>query len=253
VERHFLDHHFSEAYHQTDRAWVAGGIPGNHLSPGLLTLLRQVVAEERRYPGKLTPMLCRQLSGRHVAVFKWRKKLKAGPSRPHAVPETITLADRPMALLAWLKSHSGGTLESLWKDLLPGDADDELKHLWYHDLHWVLNQGYGLLLSDSTLHLAKQENVQRGGGKPKPVTAARKGAPERESKPTEKEEKEVREANGELPRGTAGLYALSGTTLAGEPKSFAALTTRGLWPLQRRLQDEEEEEEEKKVDLFDSW
>ena len=172
VEQHFVEHHLYQAYQAVDRAWVSGGIPGNHLSPGLLTLLRDVVAEERRYPSKLTPMLCRQLSGRHVAVFKWRKKLKAGPSRPHGVPSDIILADRPRKLLDWLSEKSGGNLEVLWKDLMPEGADDEMKHLWYHDLHWVLNQGYGLLLADSTLHLAKKPEGK--GGK---TGAPKKDAP----------------------------------------------------------------------------
>ena len=172
VERHFLEHHFAEVFHHTPKAWVPGGVQGYLLSPGLLTLLRQTVAEERRYPGRLTPMLCRQLSGRHVAVFKWRKKLKAGPARPHTVPEDIVLADRPQLLLEWLKENSGKNLEQLWKDLLPENVEPAQKHLWYHDLHWILNQGYALLLADSTLHLAR-----KGEGEEKPgKKGAAKGA-----------------------------------------------------------------------------
>ena len=86
VERHFAENHFEEVFEETNRAWVMGDIRGNLLSPGLLTLLKQGVAEEKRYPASLMPVVCRQLSGRHVAVFKWKKKLKVGPSRPHAVP-----------------------------------------------------------------------------------------------------------------------------------------------------------------------
>lgn len=200
VERHFLEHHFAEVFHHTPKAWVPGGVPGNELSPGLLTLLRQTVAEERRYPGRLTPMLCRQLTGRHVAVFKWRKKLKAGPARPHAVPTDIVLADRPQQLLVWLKDNSGKNLEQLWKDLLPKAVDDTTKHAWYHDLHWVLNQGYALLTSDSALHVArtgekedgekkpggkKQGRKKEGGKKPEPKKAEGK-KPDVEKPETEK-------------------------------------------------------------------
>ena len=161
VERHFVEHHFDQAFQETGRAWVGGNIRGNLLSPGLLALLRQTVAEERRYPGKLTPILCRQLSGRHVAVFKWKRKLKAGPSRPHSVPGDIAIADRPLALLNWVKKHSGHKLELLWKDVLPEGINDSEKAEWYHDLHWLLNQGYLLLMADSTIHLAKKET--KGG------------------------------------------------------------------------------------------
>jgi len=114
------------------------------------------VAEERRYPGKLTPLLCRQLSGRHVAVFKWRRKLKAGPSRPHPVPDKIVIADRLMSLLSWITENSGRKLEHLWEDLLPNEIGDEEKTGWYHDLHWLLNQGYVLLMADSTIHRSKR-------------------------------------------------------------------------------------------------
>ena len=167
VERHFGEHHFEEAFQETGRAWVGGNIRGNLLSPGLLTLLRHTVSEERRYPGKLTPILCRQLSGRHVAVFKWKRKLKAGPSRPHPVPEKVVIADRPLALLKWITTHSGRKLEHLWNDLLPQEISDKEKVGWYHDLHWLLNQGYILLMADSTIHRAKAESgegaAQRGG------------------------------------------------------------------------------------------
>ena len=236
VEEHFLEHHFTDAYYQVERAWVSGGIPGNQLSPGLLTLLRDVVAEERRYPSKLTPMLCRQLSGRHVAVFKWRKKLKAGPSRPHSIPTDIILADRPRTLLEWLVANSGKNLDDLWKSVLPEDADDATKHAWYHDLHWVLNQGYGLLLGNGVLHLAK-------GGE---GVAAKKAAKKAVKKTARKDAKS--KGVGAAPRGTAGLYAISGRTLAGEPKSVEGLCGRGLWPQPGRLIKEEDEEDEEPRD-----
>lgn len=155
VERHFTDHHFKHLFVEVDRAWVPGNIAAKLLSPALLTLLKETVAEERRYPSKLTPVLCRQLSGRHLAVFKWKKKLKAGPARPHAVPEDLKLADRPQQILDWIEKNSGKNLEALWKECLPEGAADELKHSYYHDLHWLLNQGYVLLMADSTVHLAK--------------------------------------------------------------------------------------------------
>lgn len=155
VERHFADHHFKHIFAQVDRAWVPGNFPAKLLSPAFLTLLKATVADERRYPSKLTPILCRQLSGRHLAVFKWKKKLKAGPARPHAVPDDIQLAERPQKMLAWILENSGKNLEDLWKGVLPEEADKETKQHFYHDLHWLLNQGFVLLMADSTIHLAK--------------------------------------------------------------------------------------------------
>lgn len=155
LERHFQDNHFKSVFAEVEKAWVPGNVPGKNVSPGLLTLLKATVMEERRYPAKLTPLLCRQLSGRHLAVFKWQKKLKAGPARPHAIPSDINLAERPAQLLAWLKGNSGKNLEDLWKDILPEGADDSIKRGYYHDLHWILNQGYALLMADGILLLAK--------------------------------------------------------------------------------------------------
>jgi len=185
VERHFSENFFEKAFEETNRAWVMGDIAGNLLSPGMLTLLKRTVAEEKRYPANLMPLVCRQLSGRHVAVFKWNKKLKVGPSRPHAVSTETPLAERPQAIINFLESNSGKELKDLWETLLPEDATDEVKHEWFHDLHWLLNQGHAILLSDTTLHLAKP------GGTPAP--AKKKSAPKKEKK----DEESQAEAEGE--------------------------------------------------------
>ena len=139
---------------------MPGNVQAKLVSPALLTLLKATVADERRYPSKLTPILCRQLSGRHLAVFKWKKKLKAGPARPHAVPEDIQLAERPQSILAWITENSGKNLEDLWNGILPENSDEDTKRNYYHDLHWLLNQGFVLLMADSTIHLAKAKVVE---------------------------------------------------------------------------------------------
>jgi len=259
VERHFLQHHFDEVFQTCNRAWVEGNIAGNHLSPGLLTLLRHAVAEERRYPGKLTPMLCRQLSGRHVAVFKWRRKLKAGPSRPHPVPEDIAIADRPMSLLNWISENSGKKLEHLWKAVLPAEISDKDKLGWYHDLHWLLNQGYVLLMADSTIHRAKRPGEDDQGaapGKAKQAKRREQRSKPKDSAPPKKgqqlpPEKVLAPSSVSASQGAPGLYALTGRTLSGVPKSPESLRGRGLWPLLSRLEesldegaDEDDGEEE---------
>ncbi len=244
VERHFLENHFEDVYQVTSRAWVSGNIPGNHLSPGLLTLLRQTVAEERRYPGSLTPMLCRQLSGRHVAVFKWRRKLKAGPSRPHPVPGDIVIADRPKSLLTWIAENSGRKLELLWNHFLPEEVGEQEKLGWYHDLHWLLNQGYVLLMADSSIHLAKKQVGGDQASSPSKATEGRKGgSPAKMAKAPETHPRgrgQVARAGGR--EGAAGLYALGARTLSGLPKRPDLLKGRGLWPLPQRLETEGGEE-----------
>lgn len=210
VERHFIDQHFKHLFAEVDRAWVPGNIAARLLSPALLTLLKETVAEERRYPSKLTPVLCRQLSGRHLAVFKWKKKLKAGPARPHAIPEDLKLADRPQQILDWVEKNSSKNLEALWKDCLPEGAPDELKHSYYHDLHWLLNQGYVLLMADSTVHLAKArvtaappETEEQPATPKEPETPAAKTseekAPEEKAPEMQGETKETEQSETPIP------------------------------------------------------
>jgi len=178
VEQHFLANHFKAAFEETDRAWVMGDIQGKFLSPGLLTLLKNSVTEEKRYPSNLMPVVCRQLSGRHVAVFKWNKKLKVGPSRPHAVAPDAKLSERPQAIIDYLKENSGKKLKNLWDKFLPDDAEESVKSEWYHDLHWLLNQGHAILLSDTSLHLSKQGDGEKGPAK-KAAPKAKKEAAEK--------------------------------------------------------------------------
>ncbi len=188
VERHFAENHFDEVFEETDRAWVMGDIRGNLLSPGLLTLLKRGVAEEKRYPAKLMPVVCRQLSGRHVAVFKWKKKLKVGPSRPHAVPTDTPLAERPRAIIDHLVKKSGVALKDFWEAVMPEGVTDEQKHDWFQDFQWLLSQGHIILLSDTTVHIAK-----RGEGDTPP---AKKAAAKKEVKP---EPEEVKTPEAEAP------------------------------------------------------
>ena len=184
VERHFAENHFDQVFEETDRAWVMGDIRGNLLSPGLLTLLKRGVAEEKRYPGKLMPVVCRQLSGRHVAVFKWKKKLKVGPSRPHAVPEDTPLAERPRAIIDHLLKHSGVALKEFWEAVMPAEITDEQKHEWFQDFQWLLSQGHIILLSDTTVHIAKR-------GEENPPPSKKADSPKKEvSKPSEEKPSE---------------------------------------------------------------
>lgn len=192
VEQHFLANHFEAAFEETKRAWVMGDIQGKFLSPGLLTLLKDSAVEEKRYPANLMPIVCRQLSGRQVAVFKWKKKLKVGPSRPHAVPADMALAERPKAIIDYLVKTSGKKLEQFWSTIFTDETSDEQKAEWYHDLHWLLNQGHAILLSDTTLHLAKSGNQEQHPAKKVTKKEAKPSKePEANAKQTSHEEEET--------------------------------------------------------------
>jgi hypothetical protein len=157
VEQHFLTSGFDHVYNAGKNVSVLANVPQKLISPELMATLRHVVAEEKRYPGKLASFLCRQMSGRHLAVFKWKKRLHCGPARPRQVPDDMVMADRPSKLFHWVLDHPSGNLDKMWKDCLPDGIEDDTRHAWYHDLHWLINEGLVLLFSDGTLHAAKEQ------------------------------------------------------------------------------------------------
>ncbi len=148
------------------------------------TLLRNTVSEEKRYPGNLASILCRQMSGRHLAVFKWKKRLHCGPARPKRVPDDMVMADRPAKLFHWVIDNPGGNIDAMWKVCLPADIDDEARHTWYHDLHWLINEGIVLLFPDGTLHAAKELEKKPPEPAKQPTEAERETKPEKEPEKT---------------------------------------------------------------------
>ena len=171
---HFETHLFEGTFQATHRADVDSKIPGKKVSPGLLTLLKETIADQRRYPGKLGPFLCRQLSGRHLAVFKWQGKLHCGPSRPHAIAIDTKLAERPAIMLAWILGNPGGGIDALWKTVLPEDITDETKKNWFHDLHWMINEGYVILLSSGHIFSSDHSTAPKKAATPKKEVAPKK-------------------------------------------------------------------------------
>ncbi len=195
VEQHFLEHGFEKEFYQGKAVSALANIPPKMISAGLMTLLRNTVAEEKRYPGNLASILCRQMSGRHLAVYKWKKRLHCGPARPRHVSKDLLMADRPGKMFQWVTDHAGGNIDELWKECLPAEIDEATRHTWYHDLHWLINEGLVLLLSDGTLHAAKEQGdneaqSKQAGGKKKAAKkkVAKKAANKADLKPELKTE-----------------------------------------------------------------
>ena len=184
VEEHFKTNGFAEEFENGNMMSALGNIHVKKISPGLFTLLKTTVAEEKRYPGKLASILCKQMSGRHLAVYKWKKKLHCGPARPKRIAEDVVMADRPTMLYKWVSEHPSGNLDEMWKACLPADIDDETKKQWYHDLHWLINEGQVLLFSDGKLHTAKEKAPEVKAQKPKP---AKKEVKEEVKEPSKEE------------------------------------------------------------------
>lgn len=155
VQEHFVANHFDSAFESRLKAWVPSDINARLLSPELLVALKTVIAEERKFPQKLSAFLCRQFTGRRLAAYKFRGKLKCGPSRPKAVPADANFAERPAKILDWLAANSGKSLEKLHADLVGAEASHEAKKAWDGDLMWLLREGYAILLPTLEVHLAK--------------------------------------------------------------------------------------------------
>jgi len=152
VERHFAAHGFDKAFRKVNKAETSGKVPAKHLSPALLESLKSASFHTRKHPAMMIPPVCRMLESLHLPVFKRSGKLFTGPSRPHPLPDDITLAERPAAIVEWLSQRGRAKLADLWKDLLPEGQDAPCK-LWLADLFWLLTQGNVLLMSDDTLIL----------------------------------------------------------------------------------------------------
>lgn len=202
--QHFTTEGFAKVFHKTHKAQVPSDIEAKKLSPSLLTNLKEVIQDQRRYPGALSSFLCRQLSGRQLAVFKWQGKLHCGPSRPHVVPEDLKMADRPAAIYKWVCDNVGAGIDELWKAMWPEEIEDEKKHEWYHDLHWLINAGYVIFMNSGHLFPSSASK--------KPTTQVAKTAPTKQAKPAKKQaapsesaksaEKEVKQdpAKSEAPK-----------------------------------------------------
>lgn len=159
---HFQKELFAEEFPTHKRTFVASDASFKTLSEGLASGLLEVIAEQNRYPGDLSSFLCRQLSGRKLAVYKWQNKLHAGPSRPHQMPQESPLADRPQAIYTWMLEHSGQPVDKMWEAVLPKDLAEEENDNWLKDLKWMLTEGYLVLLENGRLHLSSDSKKKTG-------------------------------------------------------------------------------------------
>ncbi|MFT6793767.1 MAG: hypothetical protein ACJAR1_001766 [Rubritalea sp.] len=190
--QHFSTTEFETNFHKTRKAQVPSEIEVKKLSPSLLSNLKECIQEQRRYPGDLSSFLCRQLSGRQLAVFKWQGKLHSGPSRPHMLPEDLNMADRPKAIYTWVNENIGAGIDALWKSVCPVGIEEKVKFEWYHDLHWLINEGYVIFMNNGLLFpsSASKKPVAKQAKKKQ---AKKKTSPENK-KPTEKKEQPKKKA-----------------------------------------------------------
>ncbi len=152
IERAIAGTCFDRLFEETRRADVSAAIPARHLSPPLLTTLKLAGSHARKHPALLIPAICRALEAEHLPVFKRQGKLHTGPARPHALAKDTVLAERPAAMVEWIRNNKPATLAGLWKAVLP-EGTTEPTPDYAADLFWLLQQGHILLYTDDTLVL----------------------------------------------------------------------------------------------------
>lgn len=166
------EHHFAEIYDITHKCFVSGDVAQKNLSSGLFAHLLKAVEPARRHPSNIIPNICHGLARHRLPLFKWKGGYHTGPSRPHAVPADIILADRMKSILEWVKSNSGKRVDAMLNELaapLPEkteeastEATEEIVNIhaeWVADLLWLLQEGYVLVMTDGRIYLSKNNSA----------------------------------------------------------------------------------------------
>ncbi|MCF7734114.1 MAG: hypothetical protein K9N23_20690, partial [Akkermansiaceae bacterium] len=171
---------FQDVVAEVHTVEITAGIASDCMSPSLWVCLRGAGFHVKRNPAVLIPAICAALESHHLPVFKRSGKLYTGPSRPHPLPEGISLAERPSRIVEWIRNNSPANLAGLWQAVHPtGGTEPCLEYV--NDLFWLLNQGHVLLYSDDNLTLAgsREPEAQKS---PRPPKAPKEGKRDRRSK-----------------------------------------------------------------------
>ncbi|MCX6878775.1 MAG: hypothetical protein NTW21_33930 [Verrucomicrobia bacterium] len=158
AERAVATRCFETAYAEVRIAEVSGAIAPGNISPALLSSLRMVGSHASKHPAILIPAVCRALEAERMPVFKRLGKLHTGPARPHSLAPEVVLAERPAAMVEWIRNHKPAKLAGLWQAVLPEGATEPTPE-YAADLFWLLHQGHILLYADDALALQEPREV----------------------------------------------------------------------------------------------
>jgi hypothetical protein len=104
-------------------ATVPGGLDPGLLSPGLLTLMRHAVEQQRRFPIQLVQELCRQFEQAGLRFFKENKRETfVSRSRPRPLDPGMAVSDRVRTIIDCIRSHPGCTYREVVRALAPQAA-----------------------------------------------------------------------------------------------------------------------------------
>ncbi|MBU6302175.1 MAG: hypothetical protein KGS60_11520 [Verrucomicrobia bacterium] len=181
LERHAMTQLADEIVQKVNKATVPGGIPGGHLAPGLLTLLRQAVEPLRTGPFPLVKILCGQLESKGLKIFRRHgKKLFVCKSRPRALDPAVALSESIRRITDRVTASPGILVKDLVAEIAPRAAEVEVPQGEYtpeetsvlSDLHWLIDEGFIIEYASSALFLGVQpfeaaagEDKERAGAK----------------------------------------------------------------------------------------
>ena len=205
-DAHFFKNHADEVLKSVREVTVGGNIPGKHLSPGLLAVLRMELDRQNRFPMHLVQELCRELEVHGLRFFKRDKKTTfVSRSRPQFIGSNITLSDRVRSIVEMVRANPGigyGKVVSVLAPPAPvvepatppaeGEAaaaettpvptlsTGELAIM--QDIKWLVQEGFITEFANGELHILGRERPNDEPGK---EPREKKGPKQKPQSPTE--------------------------------------------------------------------
>jgi len=121
--RFLLETREAEILAEAPSATVPGNLDFSLLSPGLVTLFRDALDRQRRFPLELVQELCRQFEGQGLRFFKENKKETfVSRSRPRPLDAGVSVSPRVKVIVEFIRQHPLCTYKEVVVGLVPQGA-----------------------------------------------------------------------------------------------------------------------------------
>lgn len=121
--RHLLETRESEIFAEAPSATVPGNLDFSLLSPGLVTIFRDALDRQRRFPLELVQELCRQFEGQGLRFFKENKRETfVSRSRPRPLDPGVAVSPRVKSIVEFIRQHPLCTYKDVVVGLVPQGA-----------------------------------------------------------------------------------------------------------------------------------